>query len=702
MDLSGAWRAAPATEELRRTFHEPELDDRGWAEVPVPGHWSHVDDLANARSVLHRTRFDLAPPDDDRRRRWLCLDGIAQQGDVWLDGAYVGDTDGYFVPHRFEVTDLLAERSDHMLAVDVHCGRFSDPDNRSSLMGALQDPELSGAAGQNPGGIWRSVHIHETGPTAIRFFRAICQHANPTRARMALRCVFDSPDGGNVTLRTTVAGHDHEHIHSAAVGENRVEWTFDVPAPALWWPHRLGEQPLHDLRCEVIDDGEVHDHREVRVGFRTITMRNWIMRINGEQLFAKGIGMLPTTARPGDASEQQVVGDVGAAREAGLDLIRVIAHIARPELYAAADEQGMLLWQELPLRGVMARGVRNQATRQAREAVDLLAHHPSLAVWCAHDEPFRRPDVATATPPLMGQQAPSWNREVLDRSVRRVISRTDGSRPVIAHTAVPPHFPKLDGTTSHLWFGWNDGRAADIAAAVARVPRMARFVTAFGAASISAGAEALDDPRWPAIDWDALAEATGTRATSLHHLVAPRGIADGETWAALTAIAQADVVKTTIELLRRLKYRPTGGFAQFYLADPTDQGGFGVLDHDRRPKPAWQALVDACRPVIVVADPLPALLEPADPIDLAVHVISDRREPLEEARVEATIRAIDDAGATVRVTTRSWSGPIPADDCVLVGRCTGLVPEGATRLEVDLELHGTDLTVTNRYHAPIH
>ncbi|MEM7140265.1 MAG: hypothetical protein AAF548_04470 [Actinomycetota bacterium] len=700
MDLSGEWRAAPATEELRRTFHEPELDDRGWASLAVPGHWSHVDGLEAARSVLHRTAFHLAPA-EEQRRRWLCFDGIAQQGDVWLDGGYVGDTDGYFVPHRFEVTDLLGDRDHHVLGIDVNCGRFGDIDNRTNMMGALLDPELTGSADANPGGVWGRVHIHETGPISILFFRAVCLDANPTRARMAMRCVFDAPDGGPVTLRTRVADHEHEHEHNAAVGQNRVEWTFDVPAPALWWPHQLGEQPVHELRCDVISAGEVHDHRSVRTGFRSVSMKNWTLRVNGEPLFLKGAGILPTTARPGDATAQQVAGDVGAARDAGLDMLRVIAHIARPELYAAADELGVLLWQELPLRGLMARGVRGQATRQAREAVDLLGHHPSLAIWCVHDEPFRRPAVPTSTPPVVSQQKPSWNRDVLDRSVRRVVTRTDGSRPVVAHTDVPPHFPSLDGTTSHLWFGWHDGRAADLAAAVARVPRMARFVTAFGAASTTPGTDHVTDPRWPAIDWDRLAAAIGAPVASLQHLVPPTGVADGATWATLTQAAQAEVVKTTIELLRRLKYRPTGGFAQFYLADPSPAGGFGVLDHDRRPKPAWQALVDACRQVIVVADPLPAVTHRGESVEVDVHVVSDRREPVIDAVVRATMRSHGADDAVLDEQVNAWGGPIDADDCVRIGRTAFVVPDGAARIVVDLELTADDLSRTNRYHAPV-
>ena len=117
MDLSGAWRAAPAREELRRTFHEPALDDRDWAEVTVPGHWAHTPDLADECAVLHRHRFSMPSVAEDRRR-WITLHGIAQQGDVWLNGAYVGDTDGYFVPHQFEITHLMRGTDEHCLAVD--------------------------------------------------------------------------------------------------------------------------------------------------------------------------------------------------------------------------------------------------------------------------------------------------------------------------------------------------------------------------------------------------------------------------------------------------------------------------------------------------------------------------------------------------------------------------------------------------------
>ena len=270
----------------------------------------------------------------------------------------------------------------------------------------------------------------------------------------------------------------------------------------------------------------------------------------------------------------------------------------------------------------------------------------------------------------------------------------------MAHTAVPPTFPDFDGTTSHLWFGWHHGRAADLAAAAGRIPRMARFVTAFGAATVEPQNPHLHDSQWPTLDWARIAASIGAPTESLLHLAAPDGAHDATDWALCTGAAQAEVIKTSIELLRRLKYHPTGGFSLFYLADASEAGGFGVLDRQRRAKPGWQALVDACRPVIVVADPLPPALRPGEEIDLAVHVVSDQRTPIGEARVQATVRATVSGGSVI-VSEQRWAGSIPEDDCSLIGRVKAVVPNVASELTVNLKLTAERLTVTNDYRSPV-
>ncbi len=736
MDLGGVWRIAAATEDRRRRFHEFDFDDSGWLNSTVPGHWAQSgpdgpSELAHEESVLYRHHFvttgftdeigqggEAAPEvdtsdvfdDPASQRWWLKLEGIAQQGDVWLDGSYLGHTDGYFIPHELEVTSLLGERDEHLLAVEATCRRFGDPDNRTTLTGALQDPELCGSDDLIVGGIWRPVRLRSTGPTAIVDARVVCKQvrmgrtgnahaagasdASNAAARLSLRVVLDVATSGRVELRTRVHGTEHVHVHHAAIGENRVEWSVDVNDAPLWWPHALGAQPLFDLFLEAIRDGKIHDRRRFRIGFRSVEMKRWVLHVNGERLFVKGANLLPGAQLPGTVSPAEVAADVRAAREAGLDMVRPLAHVARPELYEAADELGILVWQDMPIRGVMNRSIASEARRQARKAMSLLGHHPSVALWCAHDSPLPRERPRLAVQPSPIRLGPSWNCDVFDRSLSRLLTRGDGSRPVVAHTAVPPRLPTLEGTTSHLWFGFRSGRAADLAPALAALPSMGRFVSAFGTP--------VDAQR-------------------------------------------SEVIKTTIETLRRLKYRPTGGFLLHALADvrridafeasavpetsatsaTSDvHGGFGVLDAHRRPKPGWRALANACSPVLPVADPLPPMVRRGERLQLGVHVINDTRKGLDDLRLRARVIGPGDEVWS----DQHWQGSVPADDCVLVGHIDTRIPlrlrrprprpidrrsvGGVLTLELSLERPASssesatgevpyELVTTNRYETSV-
>src|SRR3954469_17181771 len=98
MELADTWRALIADDELRRTWLDRNDDDT-WEPVVVPGHWRSTPAFADTDGpLLYRIRFGHEAPGADDRH-WLVLDGLFYQGDVWLDGAYVGDTEGYFFPH---------------------------------------------------------------------------------------------------------------------------------------------------------------------------------------------------------------------------------------------------------------------------------------------------------------------------------------------------------------------------------------------------------------------------------------------------------------------------------------------------------------------------------------------------------------------------------------------------------------------------
>jgi beta-mannosidase len=291
------------------------------------------------------------------------------------------------------------------------------------------------------------------------------------------------------------------------------------------------------------------------------------------------------------------------------------------------------------------------------------------------------------------QQLPTWNKTVLDRSIKRALERGDGTRPVVAHSGVVPHPPLLDGTDSHLYFGWYHGHERDLPRFLRAVPRLARFVTEFGAQAVPTDARFCEPERWPDLDWDRLGRTHALQKALFDRHVPPADHATFESWADATQAYQAQVVRRHVEELRRIKYAPTGGFAQFCFADGHPAVTWSVLGHDRAPKLGYDALRAACRPVIVVADRLPAVVRPGEDLDLDVHVVSDLRTGIAGAEVHARL-AWPGGERTWR-----WAGDIPADACVRVGAVQLRAPEAEGPLTLELTCHAADHHADNRYDA---
>ncbi|HET6965799.1 MAG TPA: hypothetical protein VFH58_13575 [Acidimicrobiales bacterium] len=709
MNLGGLWRVAESNDELRRRMAETDLDDSSWAQQEVPGHWRSVEGLgASDGPVLYRRRFQATPP-EEHGRAFVVFDGIFYQGDVWMDGEYLGDTEGYFFPHHFEVTEALRARRDHLLAVEVACARPSDRKAKRNLTGVFQhwdciDPDW------NPGGIWAGVRIERTGPVRLSSLKVLCREASDERAMLELEAVLDRPDPGTARLETTVgregeddirAFHQQEQVLSA--GDNTVRWRVAVERPELWWPRALGGQPLYQVTVRAFDgdagDGEPSDERSVLTGLRQVRVRNFVATVNGERIFLKGANLGPTRRDLAAATPAQLAGDIALAAGAGLDLVRVHAHISRPELYEAADRAGMLIWQDLPLQWGYGH-VRRQAVKQARRAVDVLGHHPSIALWCGHNEPMAL-DMApgqevapgTVARVVAAQVLPTWNKTGLDRSIRRALERADGSRTVVAHSGVVPH--PMWGTDTHFYFGWYHGAERDFPSALARFPVVARFVSEFGAQAVPETTAFMDPQAWPDLDWEDLSRHHCLQKEIFDTRVPPADYRTFDDWREATQRYQATVLRFHIETLRRLKYRPTGGFCLFMLADAQPAVTWSILDHERVPKAAYQTVADACAPVIVVADRPEASYRPGERITMDVHAVSDLRVPVRDAVVEAVVEW---PGGQ-----RSWrfSGEIEADRCVRIGRLTAALPKDAQRGAIDVRLRMTwsGGEATNRYSS---
>jgi len=695
MDLGGKWAAALAGEDLRRAFPQPDFDDSGWQPVSVPGHWQAEPAFANSDGpVLYRRRFSTEPLEQGQRA-WLVLEGIFYQADVWLDGSYLGDTEGYFFPHSFDISEALEARSDHVLAIEVSCERPTKRTAKRALMGVFGHWDCIDPA-FNPGGIWAPVHLVQTGPVRISSLRVTCREANAKRGVLDIFATLDAKGPAAALLLSEVGltGPGDRQVLSEraqplATGVNHVRWQVEVQAPELWWPASMGPQALYDLQVAVGVNEMRSDAKTLRTGFRQVRMHDYVWQVNGQRLFLKGANLGPTRRDLAYASSEDVAADVRLAKDAGLDLLRVHAHVARHELYDTADELGVLIWQDLPLQWSY-RGARRQAVRQAGAAVDLLGHHPCVITWCGHNEPLAlAPSSGGKTSAIdflrfaAAQVLPTWNKSVLDRSIRRALERADPSLPVIAHSGIIPH--PAWGTDSHLYFGWYYGTAGGLGPSLAAWPALARFVSELGAQAVPKSTGFMGPASWPDLDWDNLENHHCLQKRLLARHAPPSHYASFEDWASATQEYQAELVRRQVEVLRRLKYKPTGGFAVFCLNDAQPAVSWALLDHERQPKPAYAALARACSPVLVTADWLMPSYQPGGSLSADVHVVNDLRSPL---------------GNAVLVATLSWPGggrrwtfaaseEVPRDSCVRVGHIRVVLPRDLSAgapIDLDLQL----------------
>jgi hypothetical protein len=161
-------------------------------------------------------------------------------------------------------------------------------------------------------------------------------------------------------------------------------------------------------------------------------------------------------------------------------------------------------------------------------------------------------------------------------------------------------------------------------------------------------------------------------------MVSPAAFGTYEEWAEATRRYQAALVQLAIEDLRRVKDRPAAGFCHFCLVDSEPAVSCAVVDHERVPKPAYEALRDACRLVLATLEPRAG----------AVHVVNDTGDELEGAVV--TVR--DDHGVR-----HVWTGTIGADRVVFVGR---VVDVGGFRGEVIVSLEQPWLGVVENRYSP--
>lgn len=367
--LNGTWKfsglaAAPrpfgSLTDKERERLSPTTDDADWQTIPVPRDWWTLPKYAAGRSGVfdtnrvyfcgfYRKAFAVATPRDGRRR-FLRFEEIGAEAELFVNGRFVAHHLGDFVPFEAEVTDFLVAGTNLVaLRVRADYAPLVPPPNKTPYTrpyGAHWDRYAI------KGGLWHDVTLIET--PSVRLTEVRVDPANDLSS-VRIRLVVDNAGGrldGTLTATWAAdtaanAARPVDTCRESVCASGRTDLTLDLAAGGRK-PWSLEAPNLHSLVLVLTDAaGRVRATQRVRLGLRTMRVRNGRFELNGAPVYLVGDSLHSHKyGGRGRDNLADIRRDLAAWKANGVNLLRTAHAPAIPEVYDVADELGLMIYDE--------------------------------------------------------------------------------------------------------------------------------------------------------------------------------------------------------------------------------------------------------------------------------------------------------------------------------------------------------------------
>jgi beta-mannosidase len=587
-------------------------------------------------------RHELWWRPDGSTRQELVFDGLDTAAEIWLGGHRLGRTADMHRSYRFDVTGSLhdgsnplsirfesawtyAERTQARLG--ARPGAYAAPYNMIRKMASSFGWDWGPATVTS--GIWRPVRLETWSTARLNGVRPDLRlHAGEGRLRLEVGVARAPGSAAPLRLRVRLTGPGEESgpdislTTVTALSADSTNASVQLTAPDVrpWWPRGFGAQPLYTLQVDLLGPAEERLDSWMRtVGFRNVAIteapdeigRSFAVTVNDRPLPVRGVNWIPDDVFPHRVSRARYAERLGQAADAGVNLVRVWGggRYESEDFYDTCDHLGLLVWQDFAFACAAypeEEPLRSDVEAEARQAVETLMPHPSLALWNGNNENVWGHRDWGWVEQLDGR---TWGETYYREVLPHIVADVDPGRPYWPASPFSgwDQHPNDDRHgVSHVWDVWN---ALDYPAYRQRIPR---FVAEFGwqapaAWSTLTGAisQRLDDPADAPI---AHRQKAVGGAEKLARGLGRFGIAQLELadWHFLTQVAQARAVTTSIEHYRAHPER-CSGMIWWQLNDCWPAISWSLVDSAGRRKPAWYALRRAYAERLLTVQPLDVL-----------------------------------------------------------------------------------------------
>jgi len=370
--LNGTWKFDLVSEPSLRptTFYEKGFDVSSWDDITVPSNWEMLGydkpiycnveyPHANQPPYIRRrsgyynygvnpvgsyVREFNVPSSWSDKEIFVNFEGIYSAAYVWVNGEYVGYTQGANNNHEFDIT-AYAKTGTNSIAVQVF--RWSD----GSYLECQDMFRMSG--------IFRDVTLFATPRTFIRdhyIQSELSSASNYTSGKMTVDLTISNRGDSNsdVVVKAMLYSPKGElkyefpdlSVSGIPAGEERiVNLEAQLSDLELW----SAETPaLYTLELSLKDGfGKETEAFSTKYGFRHIEIKNRVVYINGKKIFFKGTNRHDTHPLYGRAVPMEsMLTDVTMMKQNNINTIRTSHYPNQPKMYAMFDHFGLYTMDE--------------------------------------------------------------------------------------------------------------------------------------------------------------------------------------------------------------------------------------------------------------------------------------------------------------------------------------------------------------------
>lgn len=353
LSLNGTWRFNYSDSPSARppVFYATSFDVSTWDEIPVPSNWERhgygypiyinvpyafeIDEpnVPTEKNPVgsYRRDFDV-PATWDGDEIFLQFGAVSSAFYVWINGEYVGYSEGSKTASEFHVTDKIIAGS-NSIAVEVY---------RWSTGSYLEDQDFWSLSG-----IQRDVTLYARPRARVRdYFVHAGLTNNYTDGDFHLELALTNDADATVTATATVEIRDRSRVvysQTADIelqpGDTNYSFATTLDNVRPWSAEYPNQYNLSiNLGDEVISQ---------KIGFRTVEIRNGRFMVNGKLVKLKGVNLHEHDEVTGHVvSEATMLEDIRLMKAANMNAVRNSHYPHQERWYELTSEHGLYMVDE--------------------------------------------------------------------------------------------------------------------------------------------------------------------------------------------------------------------------------------------------------------------------------------------------------------------------------------------------------------------